>query len=377
MGAKIKCSGAEIQRFLLKWFLPIGFAKAILIALAWPYPGATVGSWKVGHFKLVQTLNVMTVFFISGLGLKTADAKSAFSHEGWAAFAYGLVMILGVTPLAGLAAVRLPFEVPEFKYGMAVFCAVPTTIASGVALVNQADGNGALALLLTVASNLLGVVIVPFWVRWLLSSEDVHIDALRLLVNLLITVLAPLLAGQALRVARPRVQPWVARRRTQLKIVSNSSLVLIVWQTISRSAHEITSVSGGALASVIAAGTALHVSYLAVNYTLAAHVFKFRRPEMKAVVIMASEKTLPVSIAVIGFLTTLGAEGFLSIPAIVSQQVQLFMDAFIAGRWGDEAAADTEQGAVDPESEAERLPLLSEEEDEGGTGAIELGTVAS
>jgi solute carrier family 10 (sodium/bile acid cotransporter), member 7 len=71
-----------------------------------------------------------------------------------------------------------------------------------------------------------------------------------------------------------------------------------VWQTISRSADDILSISASALVSIIAAGIGLHLLFLAFNYPVAKYILKLPRSEMKCVVIMASEKTLPVSIAV-------------------------------------------------------------------------------
>jgi solute carrier family 10 (sodium/bile acid cotransporter), member 7 len=151
--------------------------------------GSEVASWKLKSFRIVQTINVMTVFLVSGVTLKAAEAKKALSKQGTGAFLYAVFIILGLNPLMGFAAVKIPFSVPEFSYGLAVFCSVPTTIAVGVALVTQAGGNSALALLITVATNLLGVVLSPFWLKAYLSSEasDVSVDALELLINLIIT----------------------------------------------------------------------------------------------------------------------------------------------------------------------------------------------
>jgi hypothetical protein len=40
---------------------------------------------------------------------------------------------------------------------------------------------------------------------------------------------------------------------------------------------------------------------------------------------------------IIASLTSLGSEGLLSIPPIVGQQAQLFIDSFIAGQWCDDS----------------------------------------
>lgn len=48
----------------------------------------------------------------------------------------------------------------------------------------KAGGNDALALLLTVTTNLLGVVTVPFFVKAVVKSGDASIDGVELLIKL-------------------------------------------------------------------------------------------------------------------------------------------------------------------------------------------------
>jgi len=60
----------------------------------------------------------------------------------------------------------------------------------------------------------------------------------------------------------------------------------------------------------------------------------------RAVVLMASQKTLPVAMTVLAFLpeTVVSPElkGLIAIPCITFHLGQIFMDAFIATRWGNE-----------------------------------------
>lgn len=53
---------------------------------------------------------------------------------------------------------------------------------------------------------------------------------------------------------------------------------------------------------------------------------------------MTSQKTLPVSVTVIGFLGAVGEEGLMTIPCIVAHMSQLFIDAYIASRWANDVA---------------------------------------
>ena len=65
----------------------------------------------------------------------------------------------------------------------------------------QARGNEALALLLTVASSLGGIVSVPVVLKAMPATEQ--LDAVSLLVKLVLTVLVPLLLGKLAREGHP------------------------------------------------------------------------------------------------------------------------------------------------------------------------------
>ena len=82
---------------------------------------------------------------------------------------------------------------------------MPTTLSSGVILVGQASGNIALALLLTVITNLVGVFTVPFMVTAVLSSakdiggqqgQDITLEPSKMVVKLIFTILIPLCVGK-------------------------------------------------------------------------------------------------------------------------------------------------------------------------------------
>lgn len=78
------------------------------------------------------------------------------------------------------------------------------------------------------------------------------------------------------------------------------------------------------------------VRFLCINYPVCRYLLKLERREFKAVVLMTSQKTLPVSVTVIGFLGAVGAEGLMTIPCIIGHMSQLFMDAYIASRWAND-----------------------------------------
>lgn len=90
-------------------------------------------SVQINDYRVIPTFHLCTIFLISGLTLKTQDAIDALKAP--AGLIYGLVSILGLTPLLGFAMLQIPFENDSFATGLAIFCSVPTTLSSGIALV--------------------------------------------------------------------------------------------------------------------------------------------------------------------------------------------------------------------------------------------------
>ena len=226
----IKCQ--KMRKFALKHFLPLGLVLAIIVGLIIPQIGAAFASVRIGKYGVFQTLFVFVIFIITGLTLKTDDIKKAL--KAWQATLFGVTSILFITPLLALVPQHLPFLPTEFQIGFLLFCTMPTTINSGVALANAAKGNFALALLLTVISNLLGIFTAPFFLSLLLSVGGITIQPLPLLINLLLTLLLPLTIGKAARELFPkRVLPFLAKHKQKIGNLSN---VRLAWGSHSRAA---------------------------------------------------------------------------------------------------------------------------------------------
>lgn len=95
------------------------------------------------------------------------------------------------------------------------------------------------------------------------------------------------------------------------------------------------------LLSAVIVGTIVHVVYLVCNTVVAqllAPLSGLANDEVTAaqrvVVLVASQKTLPVAIAVIGKLGgTLGEAGILVLPCIALHVIQITLDSFLVSYW--------------------------------------------
>lgn len=317
------------KAFIISNYLPLAFLVALIIALSWPLPGKTVGSWTAGDIRIVQAINNFMVFLVSGLTLKTDDLRSTLTH--WVGVLYGLVSILALTPCLAFGAIRIPFQPHEFAVGLAIFCVVPTTLGVGVALTAASKGNQALALFLTVATNLLGIVTVPYELQLVLrGSSVVSVDPGSLVLKLILTVLVPTVIGKVARSMSERVRTFVTNHKVGLSIFSHTNLACIIWQTLSGAQKILVAQKFTNILLIILAGILMHFLYLVFN-GVAVKVLKLPVKEAIAVLIMSSQKSAPVAVTVISYITTdIAQQGLFAIPAIAGQLTQIFIGSALA-----------------------------------------------
>ncbi|KAG2499733.1 hypothetical protein HYH03_002666 [Edaphochlamys debaryana] len=335
----------QIQPFIIKNYLPLAFLVALVFALAYPVPGAFLAHVTIlGNVHPIQVVPMMLVFLISGLQLNTAELQRVLTLRNAVGAAYGFVSILLITPCLGFALREAPLNPPEFATGLAIFCTAPTTLGVGVALTAACGGNEALALLLTVGTNALGVVTMPPELRLLLphgvggpsSAEDGSdsvgdINLTDLLAKLAVTVLAPFTLGKILRESWPAALQFAKTNKVRLSLFSTTCLAFVIWQTLSSARNTLIAQSAGAVFAMIGLAIAQHLCYLLVNHIIVWYVLRLPITEAVAVTIMSSQKSAPVAVTAITFLTRdPSQQGLLSLPGIVGQIAQIFIGSAIA-----------------------------------------------
>lgn len=313
---------------------------ALTIALLFPAPGRAASRLEVAGVEAVQTLCVFIIFFSSGLTLRTDEFTRALRN--WPVALWGFAVVLLVTPALALVPPTLGFISREFQVGFMIFCVVPTTINSGIRQTEAAGGSFAMALMLSVTTNMVGVFTVPFVLSLLLEIEHVAaLEPLPLLTKLLAMLFTPLLLGKGLQESSSRARRFVRSHKKLLANVSNVCLATMPWMKLSLSRESIVSLGAADLASLASGALVIHLVYLTFNYGMSHYVWGFPKELEKAVVIMGSQKTFPVAITVATALPlSVGEPGLIAIPIIVAQQTQIFCDAFLASRW---AAAKPQQ----------------------------------
>ena len=322
-----------MQPFLKKQFLPIGLVLAAVVGIAYPAAGVKAAAMPT------QYVAVFLIFLCSGLMLRTAEIRAALS--AWSGTLWGSFSILFATPLIGATiAFQLPLDRP-YQMGLALFCCMPTTLSSGLALTSQARGNSALALMLTVTTNFVGIFTVPFVLTQLLGHfGQVELSASDLLSKLCLTILVPLAIGKGLR---RLCEAWADRHRAGLTMLSSAALITVPWMKFSESADTLAHSAVGGLLVLVVSGLSIHLLFLILN-DVACRLLRLELAERKATVLLASQKTLPVAMTVLAFLPDSVASpqtrGLIAIPCITFHLSQIFFDAYLATRWGNQTNAE-------------------------------------
>jgi solute carrier family 10 (sodium/bile acid cotransporter), member 7 len=208
--------------FFVSYHLLFGLAFAILLGIAAPTPGKAVGRWP---FDVPNTC-VSLIFFFAGLKLKTEELRNAVKFPK--ALLIGVILILFVTPLFGFIFLALDgaMEYPEFVTGLTMFAVLPTTISSGVVITGLAKGNVGLSLVLSVSTNIIGVLTVPFMLAFVLGADGSEMKPWELLGKLCLTILVPVVIGKSLSFLR--VVAMLSKRfDVTIKLLSSFFLIVI------------------------------------------------------------------------------------------------------------------------------------------------------
>eukprot|EP00955_Chlamydomonas_euryale_P031352 329520-Chlamydomonas_euryale.AAC.4 len=207
-------------------------------------------------------------------------------------------------------------------------------------------GNVAMAILLTVTSNMLAVFTVPYMLPHLLGSaaSGFSLDSMALLKQLVMMVMLPTMLGAVLRGSVARIGDAVDANKRFLSCFSAACLAAVPWMQVSRAMlQDTTGLSVASVAASAGLGVALHLSLLVLNIGAVRALNLGRNAGsaveqlkiQQAVVLLASQKTLPVAVTVLTQLSvSMGsAVGLGAMSVVFSHLSQIVVDSFLVAWW--------------------------------------------
>jgi sodium/bile acid cotransporter 7 len=296
-------------------FLPLGLLSAILFALFLPSAGILISD-NHGLKALV-----FIIFIVSGY--QTGTKGLVFNKKLLFIFLAAALISLVLSPLLGLCIVKLIDLAPFPAMGLIIISAVPPTLSSGIVITEVSRGNTVLALFLTVSLNLLGIFTLPFILDLCLKATGpVDIDQNRLLVKMLLFVLLPFVLGKLTRILLKK-----EKISAHWSYVNSSCVILVVYASLTVSRNAFSGLTSSEYVFILAAVSLLHLLLLILNAG-AGKLLHLKPADRKALLFVASQKTLPISIAV---LTNIKFDtGSAIIVCLMFHFFQLFADSFLA-----------------------------------------------
>lgn len=290
-------------------YLPAGLLLAILFGLVYPPSGDHAGALNLGPMGLQQFL-IILVFVLAGFKIRKGDFKLGGKFPIVLGAALVINLLLG--PALAVVLTKLIATSDGFFLGLIVMACVPTTLSSCVIIVRTVNGNVVWALMLMIALIFTGILVLPFTLALALGvATDIHVPIGALLLQIVLLLLLPLFVGMGLQ-------------RTGLKLnhpvidyLPPTSIILIVWMAVSGNAEALSNLGALDIAAFSLSGLAVHSGLLLAGWGVA-RFLSLATPEAIALIIVASQKTLPIAITVlIAFPSSILANGILGIATVV------------------------------------------------------------
>lgn len=265
--------------------------------------------------------------------------RSLNSRTAALAVAIGVGVNAGLAgPLAWLAGRGMP---SELALGLVIAALAPCTLASAAVWTRRGGGVEAVALGVTVVTNLLSFIVLPAW-AWTLLGRNTSIDAVALGVRLLLIVVVPIALGQLLRQAAP-FQEWSDRHRRRLSLAAQLGLLGMVLIGAVRTgavlADPATRLGPAAWLGLVVTAAAVHTALFAIAWS-ASRGAGIPRGEALAAAVAGSQKTLAVGLSV-----AMDYGSLAILPMIVYHALQLLIDTVLVDRLKRQSDADRPQPA--------------------------------
>jgi sodium/bile acid cotransporter 7 len=288
--------------------------------------------------RIPKSAIVMGVMFLMALTLPTGQIFHAVRSPGGTLWAIAINLGL-LPPLAWLVSRPLTNDLAD---GVVIAATVPSTLASAAIWTRRAGGNDAIALMVTLGTNLACFVVTPAWLWLLTGRSEGEQDFWGLVVRLAGWVVLPIFLGQTLRQVRS-ISRWADRRKRGIGVVSQLGILSIVLVGAVHCGHRLADFSGqrgvfaGQVAAVLVAVLAIHLIGWALG-RWGGTWWGLSREDALAAAFAGSQKTLMVGLAI-----AIGYGGLAVLPMMAFHASQLFADTLLAD-WQAGAVVESRSG---------------------------------
>lgn len=204
-------------------FIPVLLATVALAA--WLPAEGTALAW----LSVASIAAIVLLFFVHGARLSRQAVIGGLTrfrlHLAIVVFTFLVFPLIGL----GFTALAAPAIGETFLPGTLFLCALPTTVASSIALVSIARGNVAASIVAAALSSMLGVVLTPLIFAALLSTAGAPVDLSQIGKVVLILAL-PFAIGQ---LCRPWAGGWIDAHPRVSRTLDRVTILLAVYVALS------------------------------------------------------------------------------------------------------------------------------------------------
>lgn len=214
-----------LERVRKEWFM-VGIVVAIGAAKLEPSVGVNGGPLKPEI--TVSYIAVATIFFNSGLSLKTEELTSALVHLKLHLFIQVFTLAFFPTTMWLFLQLLSVTSINEWLLkGLQTVSCMPPPVSSAVILTKAVGGNEAAAIFNSAFGSFLGIVVTPVLLLLFLGSSS-SVPFTSIFSQLFMTVVVPLVIGQ---IVRRYIKDWLERKKPPFGVVSSSVLLMIIYTT--------------------------------------------------------------------------------------------------------------------------------------------------
>ncbi|GIJ00418.1 sodium/bile acid cotransporter 7 [Sediminihabitans luteus] len=318
-----------MRAFVTRWVDPfvVGILTMLVLGLVVPVPDAARGV-----VDGAATVAVVVLFFVYGARLPTRDIWDGLRN--WRLQGGILASTWVLFPLLGLvaSAVVEPWLGAALAQGVLYVSLLPSTVQASVAFTSVARGNVAGAVCGATVSNLVGMVLTPLLVLWLMSDVGTAAGTAGIggLGDVLLHLLLPFVLGQ---LVQPFVGAWIRARRWITLGVDRGAILLIVFSSVSAAAGEGAwdAVSVGGVLGLLAVSAVLLATVLSATW-FGGRALGLGVEDRIALLMCGSKKSLATGLPMANVLFPVAVAGTVAVPLIVFHQLQLVVCAVVARR---------------------------------------------
>lgn len=303
---------------------------------------------------------IVLLFFLHGAKLSREAVLAGIGH--WRLHLMALGFTYGLFPALGLAAAALtaPFIDPALAMGLLFLALLPSTVQSSIAFTALAGGNVAAAVCSASLSNLIGIALTPLLVAVFIHSGGAGggMDGLASVQKIGTQLLLPFLAGHLLR---PVIGKWIDSHKALLRPVDQSSVLLVVYSAFSAAVvNGVWSRVGLVDLAVLLAASAVILGIVIALNGIVARAAGLKREDAIVLLFCGSKKSLVSGVPMAGALFAPAEVGVVILPLMIFHQLQLFVCAWLAGRWRRALDAAAAAVPLPPQGEAAMLARAGE-----------------